>query len=89
MGSQPGSLALSPTTGALTSTPTWATTDGCPAGFQGSAQLAEFTSAGTLVSRISPTVAGPAAAFSGTLDGSIGALLNTAGSGLNASTGDG
>jgi hypothetical protein len=79
VGSGPGQLALNPTTGALTSTPTWATTTACPTGFQGSAQLAEFNTSGTLVSRISPAVAGVTAPFSGTLDGSVGALLNEGG----------
>jgi hypothetical protein len=88
VGSQPGDLALSATSGALSSTPTWSTTDGCPSGFQGSAQLAEFapgaTAGATPASRISPTVASVTTAFSGTLDGNVGALLNTAG--VNATT---
>jgi hypothetical protein len=77
VGSQPGNLSLSAATGALSSTPTWSTTDGCPTGFQGSAQLAEFDMSGNLISRISPTVASVTTAFSGTLDGSVGALMAT------------
>lgn len=86
VGTQPGNLTLSlPSGSPLTSTPTWSTTTPCPAGFQTSANLAEFTLGGTLVSLISPNVtAGLTSPFSGTLDGNVGALLNTTGSGLNA-----
>jgi hypothetical protein len=77
VGSQPGNLSLSAATGALNTTPTWSTTDGCPTGFQGSAQLAEFDTNGNLISRISPTVASVTTAFSGTLDGNVGALMAT------------
>jgi|HubBroStandDraft_6_1064221.scaffolds.fasta_scaffold67369_2 hypothetical protein len=79
-GSQPGNLVLNPATGALTSTPTWSTTTGCPAGFQGSGEMVEFKPDGvTLASRISPAVGTVTSAFSGTLDGNVGALLNVAG----------
>jgi hypothetical protein len=74
-GSQPGNLILRPASGATTLRPTWSTTDGCPAGYHGSAQLSEFNTNGTLASRISPTVAKVTRPFSGTLDGDIGALL--------------
>jgi hypothetical protein len=71
---------LSAATGALTTTPTWSTTTACPSGQQASAEISEFTLSGTLVSRISPAVnSGLTAPFSGTLDGSVGALLNVAG----------
>lgn len=79
-GSQPGNLILSPGSGLATLTPTWSTTDGCPSGFQGSAEMSEFKPDGSLASRISPAVnSGLTAAFGGTLDGSIGALLRFAG----------
>jgi hypothetical protein len=82
VGSQPGNLSLNPASGATTLQPTWSTTDGCPAGFQTSAEMADFTTGGTLISRISPVVsAGLTAGFSGTLDFSIGTLVNTAGIG--------
>jgi hypothetical protein len=70
-----GNLILSPASGATTLRPAWSTTDGCPAGHQGSAQMSEFNTNGTLASRISPAVANVTKAFSGTLDGKISALL--------------
>jgi hypothetical protein len=79
VGSEPGNLKLSPASGAGTLTPGWSTTDGCPAGYRGSAQMAEFTPGGRLISRISPTVAIVTTAFSGTLDGTIGAILRETG----------
>lgn len=79
-GSQPGNLILNPASGLATLTPTWSTTDGCPSGFQGSAEMSEFKPDGSLASRISPAVnSGLTSAFSGTLDGNIGALLRFAG----------
>jgi hypothetical protein len=75
VGTEPGNVKLSPARGAGTLTPTWSTTDGCPAGYRGSAQMAEFTPGGRLISRISPTVAVVTTAFRGTLDGTIGAIL--------------
>jgi len=81
-GSQPGHLILSPASGATTSTPAWSTTDGCPAGHQGSAEVIEFKPDGALASRISTTVNsglnGPFGAGS-TLDGNVGALLRVTG----------
>jgi hypothetical protein len=73
--SQPGSLTFSPASGATTLRPAWSTADGCPAGYQGSAQMSEFDTNGRLASRISPVVGNVTKAFSGTLDGEIGALL--------------
>jgi hypothetical protein len=74
-GSQPGNLVLHPASGAAAVTPTWSTNDGCPPGFQKSAQLSEFNTNGSYASSISPVVAGPTAPFHGTLLGNIGALL--------------
>jgi hypothetical protein len=75
VGTEPGNVKLSPASGDGTLTPAWSTTDGCPAGYRGSAQMAEFTPGGRLISRISPTVAVVTTAFRGTLDGTIGAIL--------------
>jgi hypothetical protein len=75
-GSEPGNLSLSPAQGATTLTPTWSTTDGCPTGFQTSAVLFALNSDGSIGSSISPTVASPTAAFSGTLLGSVGELIS-------------
>lgn len=73
---QQGNLILSPASGATTVTPTWSTTDGCPSGYQGSAEMSEFKPDGALASRISPVLnTGLTTAFKGTLDGNIGALL--------------
>jgi hypothetical protein len=85
VGAQPGDLVLSASTGALTTTPTWSTTTGCPSGFQVSAEMSEFSSTGVFETLISPVVdIGLTGEFSGTLDGNVGALLNFAG--VNATT---
>jgi LPXTG-motif cell wall-anchored protein len=78
-GLQPGNLILQPASGAVSLQPIFATTDGCPAGYQGSAQVSMFAPNGTLLSRISVAVPLPIKAFHGTLDGNIGALLKFAG----------
>lgn len=78
-GLQPGSLILQPASGAVSLQPIFATTDGCPTGYQGSAQVSMFAPNGTLLSRISVAVPLPIKAFHGTLDGNIGALLKFAG----------
>ncbi len=75
-GSQPGRLVLQPASGAATLKPTWSTTDACPAGFQGSAEMSEFNTNGSYASRISFTVSSVTTAFKGILDGNIGALLH-------------
>jgi hypothetical protein len=78
VGTQPGDLELLSsgtviTSGALSSTPTWATTTACPAGFQGSAALFEFMApGGAELSQISPTVeSGLTTPFSGSLDSDV------------------
>lgn len=78
-GLEPGNLILEPASGAISLTPTFATTDACPAGYQGSAQVSIFAPNGTLLSRISVVVPFPAKAFHGALDGKIGAILQFAG----------
>jgi hypothetical protein len=82
VGTQPGNVALVPASGATTLQPTWTTTTACPSGFQTSAEMADFTTSGTLISRISPVVSsGLTGPFSGALDFSIGTILNSAGIG--------
>ncbi|HSR86364.1 MAG TPA: Ig-like domain-containing protein [Streptosporangiaceae bacterium] len=82
VGTEPGNVSLNPASGATSLTPTWTTTDGCPSGFQTSAQMADFTTSGTLISRISPVVsAGLTAGFSGQLDFSMQTLASTGGFG--------
>src|SRR5215469_4591121 len=53
VGSEPGNLKFSPASGATTLQPTWSTTDGCPVGYQGSAEVSIFDASGVLLSRIS------------------------------------
>src|SRR5215467_11316468 len=70
VGSEPGNLTFNPASGSATAaigTVHWSTTDGCPAGFQGSAQLNVFNSDGSFGSTASAIVNGTAAAFTGTL----------------------
>ena len=76
-GSEPGNLHLNPASGPANTTPAAATTDGCPTGFQASAQLEEFNTIGTTASRISKVVPSPVAAFNLLLAGSIGDLLGS------------
>jgi hypothetical protein len=72
----------------LTTTTTWNSTAACPAGFQTSAQLQEWTVTGTPteVSTISPVTGVGLASpnFTGSLLGTPGALLNTGG--INATS---
>lgn len=80
VGADPGGLILNPSSGATTLQPTWTTTNGCPAAEQVSAQVADYTTGGTLISRISPAVStGLTGSFSGTLDFAMQSLLSTAG----------
>ena len=51
----PGTVVLNPSSGPVTDSPTWTTTDGCPSGFQTSAVLEE-SAGGTSVQQISGTV---------------------------------
>jgi hypothetical protein len=71
-----GNLTLTPNSGAVSSQATWATTDACPTGFQGSAVLAAFNTNGSFARDISPVVNNPTAAFNGTLQGTIGTELS-------------
>jgi hypothetical protein len=78
VGSEPGHLTFSPASGATTLTPTWSTTDGCPAGYQGSAQMAIFNVGSTLLSSISTVAYNVTGPFHGELDGSMSAILKFA-----------
>jgi hypothetical protein len=77
-GTQSGNLIFRPATGALTLTPTWTTTAGCPAGYRQSAQMSVFSARGTFLSRISPAVYNVTTAFTGTLDGSMSEIMHFA-----------
>ena len=70
VGSEPGDLNLSETTGSVNDQPTWSTTVGCKTGFTGSAILKIIEPDGTTFS-ISPAVPSVTAAFSGTLQDTI------------------
>jgi hypothetical protein len=76
VGSQPGNLQIVSgttvvTSGSLSSPYTWQTTDACPTGQQGAANVVEFSAPqGVLQSIVSPNVnTGLSAPFSGTFDG--------------------
>jgi hypothetical protein len=84
-GTQPGRVNLVPPTGPAASTPTWATTVACPAGFQGSAVFSEVHADGTTTNTIAPITNGTAAAFTGTLQASM-ARIKTAGAIPNGGT---
>jgi hypothetical protein len=73
VGDEPGDVSLSPTSGATSLTPTWATTVACNTGFQGSAifRLVEASGATTDISAGTNAVT---TAFSGTLTASIATL---------------
>ena len=74
VGTDLGALALTPSSGSVTVTPTYSTTEGCPAGYQGSAVVRAVANDGSnRTSDISPDVSsGLSAPFSGTLLGSMG-----------------
>jgi hypothetical protein len=55
----PGGLAFSPASGPTTQSPVWITKGGCPAGHNGSAELAAFNLKGVFESRISLPIEGP------------------------------
>lgn len=75
-GSEPGNLILKPASGATTLRPTFATTTGCPTGYQASAQVSAFHANGTFGSRISYVVSnGLTHPFSGLLDFKMNLLL--------------
>jgi hypothetical protein len=78
VGSEPGHLSFSPASGATTLTPTWSTSDACPAGYQGSAQMAIFNVSSTLLSSISNVAYNVNRPFSGELDGNMRAILKFA-----------
>jgi hypothetical protein len=71
-----GNLTLTPSSGPVSTQPTWATTDACPTGFQGSAVVSEFNTDGSFAGNISAVVDSPTAAFNGTLQGTISTELS-------------
>jgi Big-like domain-containing protein len=79
VGKDPGTLALSPTTGATSSTPTWATTQGCASGFQGSAVLRIEEGGGATFSMSGAVNSGLAGSFAGTLLDPISTIATVAG----------
>jgi len=85
VGTNPGAVQLSATSGATTAKPTWSTTVACKAGFQGSAVFREVHSDGVSTNSISPVVNGTAAPFSGTLQATI-AQIQAAGGIPNGGT---
>jgi hypothetical protein len=78
IGTQPGHVQLVPASGPTSSTPTWATDEACPTGFQGSAVFEEVHADGTFTT-ISPAVNGTATAFTGTLQASIAVIQSIGG----------
>jgi hypothetical protein len=78
VGSEPGNLRFDPAGGATSLTPTWSTTDGCPAGYRGSAQMSIFTTGGRFLSSISNVAYNVTGSFKGTLDGTMSAILRFA-----------
>jgi hypothetical protein len=79
VGNNPGAVNLSPTSGALSSKPTWATTVACGSGFQGSAVFREVQADGVTTNTISPVVNGTAAPFSGTLQATMAQIQTKGG----------
>jgi hypothetical protein len=82
LGSQPGTLQLTPASGATSTTPTWSTTIGCPVGFQGSAGLEAAASDGTpfgVSSVLNGTGPGLGFPFSGTLEASMAGIQSAGG----------
>jgi hypothetical protein len=75
-GSQPGRLIFHPASGAVSLKPTFSTPDGCPVGFQGSAEVSEFNTNGSYASRISYVASPVVTAFKGILDGAVGPMLH-------------
>lgn len=79
VGNNPGAVNLNPASGATSTKPTWSTTVGCNAGFQGSAVLREVHSDGITTNSVSPAVNGTAAAFSGTLQATMAQIQGAGG----------
>ena len=78
VGLEPGDVSLSPTSGSVNSSPTWATTVACPSAYQGSAVFRIEEGGGNTFS-ISGTVASVTSAFSGTLQDPISTIVSLAG----------
>ena len=80
VGQEPGDVSLSPASGSTSTSPTWATTVGCPTGFQGSAVFRIEEGGGATFS-ISPTIAVVTSAFTGAMENndSIATIQSVAG----------
>jgi|HubBroStandDraft_1064217.scaffolds.fasta_scaffold87498_2 Bacterial Ig-like domain (group 3) len=78
VGLEPGDVSLSPATGSVDSSPTWATTVGCPTGFQGSAVFRIEEGGGNTFS-LSGAVASVTSAFSGTLQDPLSTIQQVSG----------
>lgn len=85
LGTEPGAVTLNPASGPTSGKPTWSTSTGCPAGFQGSAVFREVHANGSTTNTISVVVNRAAAPFSGTLQASI-ARIKAAGGIPNGGT---
>ena len=77
VGTAPGTVKLVPASGPVNSTPTWATTIACPAGYQASGLFTEVNADGSWTS-ISQVVDGTAAPFQGPLQASLTELKSLA-----------
>ena len=78
VGTSPGTVKLIPASGPVNSTPSWATTIACPAGYQGSALFTEADTDGSQTS-ISQVVDGTAAPFGAKLIATVTMLKYLAG----------
>jgi hypothetical protein len=78
LGTDPGGVALSPASGAVSGTPTWSTNTACPSGFRGSAVFRAVKPDGTTFS-ISAATNEVTAPFHGTLQGPISEIKSVAG----------
>jgi hypothetical protein len=78
IGSEPGNVKFSPASGSVQLQPTWSTKDGCPTSNRQSAQMSIFDPDGRFLSHISPVAYDVNGAFSGSLDGTLAAILRWA-----------
>jgi hypothetical protein len=77
-GSSSGGVALNPASGSVNSTPTWSTSEACPAGYQGSGLFSESHTDGSYTT-IAQVVDGTNAPFKGTLQGTIAQIKSVGG----------
>jgi hypothetical protein len=77
IGKDPGHLIFAPTSGAITTTPTWSTDTACASAFSSSAKLEVVEDSGTTIAT-SGTIAVVTAPFSGTLQASLATIKSAA-----------